>query len=102
MGRPAGRIGQGRTQEGGDVTPAAVGAKTFELRCADVHPVRCEVRLGARTVEALVSLACDHGAHAHGFTPCWYDAARLAAMEGAAMSGGPRRGDRARFEPRTG
>ena len=75
MGRPAGPIGRGRTQErGANVTPAAVGTETFELRCADVHPVKCEVWLGAPTVAALVSRARDHGAHAHGFTPNWYDA----------------------------
>lgn len=84
------------------MAPAAVSTETFVLRCADVHPVRCEVWLGAPTVEALVWRACDHGAHAHGFTPNWYDAARVAAIKGAATTCGPRGGDGARFEPRTG
>jgi hypothetical protein len=84
------------------MAPAAVSTETFVLRCADVHPVICEVCLGAPTVEALVSCACDHGAHAHGFTPNWYDATRVAAIKDAATTFGPRRDDGARFEPRTG
>jgi hypothetical protein len=52
----------------------------FELRCAEVHPVRCEVRLRAASLESLMILACEHGALAHGFTPCWYSSQRLASM----------------------
>jgi hypothetical protein len=52
----------------------------FGLWCAEVHPVRCEVRLRAASLESLVILACEHGAIAHGFTPCWYSSQRLASM----------------------
>jgi hypothetical protein len=52
----------------------------FGLRCAEVHPVRCDVRLRAASLESLMILACEHGALAHGFTPCWYSSRRLASM----------------------
>jgi predicted small metal-binding protein len=52
----------------------------FELRCADVQPVRCGVELRAASAEELLGLACEHGARAHGFTPAWYSSSRLAAM----------------------
>jgi hypothetical protein len=52
----------------------------FELRCAELHPVRCDVRLSAPDLEGLVILAREHGASAHGFTPAWYSSGRLAAM----------------------
>ena len=52
----------------------------FGLRCAEVHPVRCNVRLRAASLESLMILVCEHGALAHGFTPCWYSSRRLASM----------------------
>ena len=52
----------------------------FEVRCAELHPVRRDVRLRAPSLESLVSMACEHGAFAHGFTPCWYSSPRLASM----------------------
>ena len=52
----------------------------FELRCAEFHPVRCDVRLRAASLERLMILAREHGALAHGFTPAWYSSRRLAAM----------------------
>ena len=52
----------------------------FGLRCAEVHPVGCDVRLRAASLESLMILACKHGALAHGFTPCWYSSRRLASM----------------------
>jgi len=52
----------------------------FGLRCAEVHPVGCDVRLRAASLESLMILACKHGALAHGFTPCWYSRRRLASM----------------------
>jgi hypothetical protein len=52
----------------------------FELRCAELHSVRCDVRLSAPDLEGLVILAREHGASAHGFTPAWYSSGRLAAM----------------------
>ena len=52
----------------------------FRLRCADVHPVGCDVELVSSSRDDLVSRACSHGASAHGFTPVWYRPARLAAI----------------------
>ena len=52
----------------------------FELRCAEFHPVRCDVRLRAASLERLMIIAREHGALAHGFTPAWYDSRRLAAI----------------------
>jgi hypothetical protein len=56
---------------------------TFELRCADVHPLGCEESLRARSAHDLVALACEHGGLAHGFTPVWYSAERLASIAAA-------------------
>ncbi len=55
----------------------------FELRCADVHPCRCERTLRAPYAQDVVALACDHGAHVHGFTPVWYSPERLAVIAAA-------------------
>jgi hypothetical protein len=52
----------------------------FRLRCADVHPVGCDVELVSSRRDDLVSRACSHGASAHGFTPAWYSGGRLAAI----------------------
>jgi len=52
----------------------------FELRCGDVHPVRCNVALRAMTREELTNRMCAHGATAHGFTPTWYHPARVATI----------------------
>jgi hypothetical protein len=56
---------------------------TFELRCADVHPVGCEEALRARSAHDLVALACEHGGLVHGFTPVWYSSERLASIAAA-------------------
>jgi hypothetical protein len=53
---------------------------SFELQCAELHPVHCDVQLRAASAEHLLICACEHGAYAHGFTPAWYSAERLAAM----------------------
>jgi hypothetical protein len=71
---------------GGAATTAPVASRVsfphmFELRCAELHPVRCDARLSAPDLEGLVSLAREHGAFAHGFTPAWYSRGRLAAVE---------------------
>jgi hypothetical protein len=55
----------------------------FELRCGDVHPVRCKVALCAMTRKELANRMCAHGAIVHGFTPTWYHPARIATMERA-------------------
>ena len=56
---------------------------TFELRCADVHPVECQEALRARSARDLVALTCDHGGLVHGFTPVWYNSERLAGIAAA-------------------
>ena len=56
---------------------------TSELRCADVHPFGCEEALRAPSAHGLVSLACEHGGLAHGFTPAWYSSERLASIAAA-------------------
>jgi hypothetical protein len=58
-------------------------SQRFELRCADVHPVRCDEALRSSSPRELVARACAHGASAHGFTPAWYSPERVAAMAGA-------------------
>jgi hypothetical protein len=60
--------------------PARPSLQMFELRCADVHPVRCDKTMSSADCEDLVAIARKHGAGAHGFTSVWYSAARLAAM----------------------
>ena len=52
----------------------------FRLRCADAHPVGCDVELVSSSRDDLVSRACSHGAIAHGFTPVWYSPGRVAAI----------------------
>jgi hypothetical protein len=52
----------------------------LELRCDDVHPVRCAVTLHAMSREELANRMCAHGATHHGFTPGWYHPARVAAI----------------------
>ena len=60
------------------MTPALT--QSFELRCSDVHPVRCDVALRAITREELTNRMCAHGAIVHGFTPTWYHPARVATI----------------------
>ena len=55
----------------------------FELRCGEVHPVRCNVAIRAMSREEVTSRMCAHGAIVHGFTPSWYHAARIATIERA-------------------
>ena len=57
--------------------------RNFELRCGEVHPVRCNVAIRATSREELTSRMCAHGAIVHGFTPSWYHAARIATIEHA-------------------
>ena len=54
--------------------------QSFELRCGDVHPVRCNVALRAVSREELTTRVCAHGAIVHGFTPSWYHPARIATI----------------------
>ena len=54
--------------------------QTREVRCADVHPVRCNVALRASSYEALTDHVRAHGSSVHGFTPVWYSRERLAAI----------------------
>ena len=57
-----------------------------EVRCADVHPVRCKVALRATSNEALTDRVRAHGASVHGFTPVWYSGERIARIADAALS----------------
>ena len=52
----------------------------FRLRCADAHPVGCDVELVSSSRDDVVVRACSHGASAHGFTPVWYSPGRVAAI----------------------
>ena len=54
--------------------------QSFELRCCDVHPVRCNVAIRATSREELTNRVRAHGAIVHGFTPTWYHAARIATI----------------------
>ena len=55
----------------------------FELRCGEVHPVRCSVAIRATSREEATSRMRAHGAIVHGFTPSWYHPARIATIERA-------------------
>lgn len=59
-------------------------AASFELRCEDVHPCRCEKVFRGDDPRELVALARRHGELAHCFTPAFYSSQRLAAMGRAA------------------
>ena len=59
------------------------------LRCADVHPVRCDTEWVGPNANDLVARAVEHGAAAHGFTPAWYTPNRIAAIHRAANSAFP-------------
>ena len=54
--------------------------RRFELRCADVHLVRCEHAASASRLQDSIASMRAHGATVHGFTPVWYSQERLAAM----------------------
>jgi hypothetical protein len=73
-------VGSGGAARAAPVPSGVSFPHMFELRCAELHPVRCDVRLSALDLEGLVILAREHGASAHGFTPAWYSSGRLAAM----------------------
>jgi predicted small metal-binding protein len=66
------------------------GLQTREVRCADVHPVRCNVALRASSNEALSDRVRAHGARVHGFTPVWYSRERIAAITEACTIPNPR------------
>ena len=54
--------------------------RQFRVRCADAHPVGCDVELVSSSRDDVVFRVCSHGASAHGFTPAWYSRGRLAAI----------------------
>ena len=60
------------------------GSAQVNLRCADVHPVRCDAKWVGPNANDLVARAVEHGAAAHGFTPAWYTPNRIAAIHRAA------------------
>ena len=57
----------------------------YRLRCAEVHPVHCDVALESSSTADVVACICAHGASAHGYTPVWYSPSRLASMEAAVI-----------------
>lgn len=62
-------------------------ARQLNLRCADVHPVRCDAAWSSPSPSDLVARVIDHGARAHGFTAVWYTRFRIAAILKAARGG---------------
>ena len=68
----------------------------FRLRCADAHPVGCDVELVSSSRDDVVSRVCSHGASAHGFTPAWYSSGRLAAIAARVAQTGRARAARPR------
>jgi hypothetical protein len=66
-----------------DPAAGAPFTRSFVLRCADVHPVRCGEEWQSSRRENLVAAASAHGARAHGFTPVWYSPERIVAMTAA-------------------
>jgi predicted small metal-binding protein len=60
--------------------------ENFELRCDDVHPVRCSVAIRATSREEVTSRMRAHGSIAHGFTPDWYHPTRIATIERACVA----------------
>ena len=48
--------------------------------CTALHGVRCNETFHARSASVVVSMAKEHGAHAHGFTPVYYSPVKLDAM----------------------
>lgn len=63
-----------------DATPRPEVPKGYGLRCAQVFSPRCDVQLRSASVESVLILAREHGASAHGYTPAWFSAERLASM----------------------
>jgi predicted small metal-binding protein len=57
-----------------------VALRAPEVRCSEVHPVRCNEALRASSLEALTDRVRAHGASVHGFTPAWYSRERIAAI----------------------
>jgi MerR HTH family regulatory protein/Protein of unknown function (DUF1059) len=78
-----------------ETTDQAGASRQLSLRCADVHPVTCDVEWTALSASELVAKAVDHGVDAHGFSPGWYTRKRIAAISRAA------RGTRADPPPRS-
>ncbi len=64
----------------GRFAPREPAQDEFRLRCADAHPVGCEVELVSSSRDDVVLRTCSHGARAHGFTPAWYSTGRLATI----------------------
>ncbi|UGS37604.1 hypothetical protein DSM104329_04021 [Capillimicrobium parvum] len=55
----------------------------FVMSCSTVQPVPCGMQVRANTRRDVLALLQEHGAAAHGYTPAWYSAARLAKMDTA-------------------
>jgi len=63
----------------------ALPPQKFEVRCADVHLLRCDLTIRGSSPHELIARLCAHGASVHGFTPTWYCPERVAAMAGAVI-----------------
>ncbi|MGZ6565076.1 MAG: DUF1059 domain-containing protein [Solirubrobacteraceae bacterium] len=61
-------------------TGLAGTSRRLSLRCADVHPVRCDAQWAAPSATELVDKAVEHGTRVHGFTAAWYTAERIAGI----------------------
>ena len=60
--------------------PPPLPPRRFQLRCANMHLVRCEHAASASRLQDSIASMRAHGATVHGFTPVWYSQERLAAM----------------------
>lgn len=84
MSRPNAELAPPALRDGGrSSAPRLTPGPGFQLRCADVLAVCCDASWRATSREALVHLACAHGASVHGFTPVWYSRERVDAMYAA-------------------
>lgn len=63
--------------------PPYASHRPVELACRQLHPVRCGKLLQANSPAELITVAMEHGAWAHGFTPVWYSKDRQDAMREA-------------------
>jgi hypothetical protein len=67
-------------------SPALPAGETFVLRCADVHPCRCDKVFSGPSPRRLVAEARRHGELVHFFTPVFYSPERLTEMTRVAAS----------------
>ena len=56
------------------------GQQQFSASCRSFHGARCDVSFQGGSPSRVVDIARKHGALAHGFTPAYYNRARLNGM----------------------